>query len=78
MMKLKILYFGEVAECTGKEEERIAAEDLSDLRTYLQSEYQLDLEGLQIAINHEVISQSTEIQLTDADEIAILSPFAGG
>lgn len=77
---MKINYFGEVAEQTNKTSEDVVLEynTLAELIFHLKSNYNLQLEDIHIAINHSIISKDQELELNDSDEVAILSPFAGG
>lgn len=77
---MKILYFGEVAEITDKIAENVLLKDnsLSELVSYLLSTYELAVEDIHIAINHTIVSINEPINLKETDEIAVLSPFAGG
>ena len=79
-MKIKIKYFGSIAEETGKAEETIemkeSAIDLLDLKTLCFTRYGLEEDNtIQLAIN-QVIQQRGKIK--DGDEIAFLPPYAGG
>jgi len=51
---------------------------VTDLLAYLASTFNLLSDDIHIAVNHQLVSKEKEIQLTDTDEIAVLSPFAGG
>ena len=75
-----IKYFGEIADRIGKETEELTGNSykLSEIREHLTSSYDLSSIGLRIAVNHQLISQEQDIELNADDEIAILSPFAGG
>ena len=77
---MKVTYFGEVAELTSTTSEDVTLEHnaLSDLITHLKSTYNLKIEDIHIAVNHNLVSKDEELDLKDGDEIAILSPFAGG
>lgn len=77
---MKVTYFGEVAELTNITSEDVILEHnaLSDLISHLKSKYNLQMEDIHIAVNHNLVSKDEELDLKDNDEIAILSPFAGG
>lgn len=77
---MKVTYFGEVAELTNMTSEDVILEHnaLSDLISHLKSKYNLQMEDIHIAVNHNLVSKDGELDLKDDDEIAILSPFAGG
>ncbi|NMM48301.1 MoaD/ThiS family protein [Marinigracilibium pacificum] len=78
-MKLKLKYFGMIAEATGMNEETIDVSDdftASELKYHLIKQYDLtDPASIQIAVNK---SLETDIRLNEGDEVAILPPFAGG
>ena len=76
---MHIKYFGEIADKTNKTFEEI--ENISNLNLlidFLQQEYGLEFADYQIAVNHELTDFENEEIFSDADEIAILSAFAGG
>ncbi|WP_299627549.1 MoaD/ThiS family protein [uncultured Tenacibaculum sp.] len=77
---MKVIYFGKIADVAKKSSEEINLEENSipGLVAFLQEKYHLDLDDMQIAVNHNLVSKSEEIFLKEADEIAILSAFAGG
>jgi len=78
MATINIKYFGEIAEKTGKSSEAIAIEKLNttSILKFLKQQYAIADKGIQIAINQELVTE--EIAVLESDEIAILSPFAGG
>lgn len=78
MATLHIHYFGEIAEKTGKPSETIEIRvlDTSQVLKFLKNTYQIDSNGIQVAVNQELVTENTPLSKTD--EIAILSPFAGG
>jgi len=78
MATLHIQYFGEIAEKTGKPSEVIeeVVHNTSQLLDFLKNTYQIESNGIQVAVNQELVTKSTP--LSETDEIAILSPFAGG
>jgi molybdopterin synthase sulfur carrier subunit len=77
---MKINYFGEIAEITNQTSESLVLKNasLSKLLLYLQSTYKIQVEDIHIAVNHEIIAIDKDINLKETDEIAVLSPFAGG
>lgn len=77
---MNINYFGEIAEITSKTSEAVVLKNASmaELLNHLESTYKLNLNDIHIAINHNIVSITDNITLKDTDEIAILSPFAGG
>lgn len=79
-MKIKVLYFGMIAEVLGKKEEEILFEnskELIDLPVYFNTRYE-KLKGMKftIAVNQEI--KEKVIIDNSVNEIAILPPFAGG
>lgn len=77
-MHITIKYFGQIAEVTKTEEESLefSGRLVSDLLQTLNTKYiGLKNKDFQVAQNHELVSNETEI--TGA-EIALLPPFAGG
>jgi molybdopterin synthase sulfur carrier subunit len=77
---MKVNYFGEVADITGKTTDDVVLENASiaELLSYLQSRYKLLSDDIHIAVNHELVSKEKDTQLNETDQIAVLSPFAGG
>lgn len=77
---MKVIYFGKIADVAQKTSEEIALKDnsISSLIEFLQDKYQLQLDDMQVAVNHNLISKSATLILKETDEIAILSAFAGG
>lgn len=78
MATIHIHYFGEIAEKTGKASETIevALLNTSGVFDFLKNTYQIESNGIQVAVNQELVTENTPLSKTD--EIAILSPFAGG
>ncbi len=78
-MKLKVKYFGLIAEFVGASEQSVIAKGLSvqDLRHQLETEYpKLKTITYQIAVNQKITSD--QYLFNDGDELALLPPFAGG
>lgn len=77
---MEIKYFGEIAEKTNKTNETISIEkqSLFELISFLENEYNIVTKDIQIAVNHNLVSKDIDISFNDKDEVAILSPFAGG
>lgn len=75
-----VRYFGEIADRIGRETEALNLEryTIGEVREYLAKSYNLSSEGLRIAVNHQLVKQEEDLELNADDEIAILSPFAGG
>jgi molybdopterin synthase sulfur carrier subunit len=77
-MKLKIKYFGLLAEITGCSEEELEFSKISvsELTEMLFQKYPaLKEKDFQVAQNHEITSD--EVTITE-NEIALLPPFSGG
>ena len=76
---LSVKYFGEIEERVGTSEERLPQQvkTLSHLLAYLKSEHHIQEQWIKVAVNHELVTDSSTV-LKETDEIAILSPFAGG
>ncbi|WP_026915775.1 MoaD/ThiS family protein [Christiangramia portivictoriae] len=78
-MRLKLKYFGKLAETAGLHEEDKDLESvqtLAELKTLIFEEYQFDeSETIQVAVNQQLDENKT---LKEGDEIAFLPPFAGG
>ncbi len=78
-MKLKVKYFGMIAEWanTGKELLAVGGSTVDGLRTVLAKKIpQLRSVSYQIAVNQKIATGETT--LNENDEVAILPPFAGG
>ncbi len=78
MKEIKLLYFGLIAELTGKEEETIRLEEgtIGDLERRLLEQYpDLASSSYRFAQNLELVTADTP--LADG-EVAVLPPFAGG
>ncbi|MFH2144201.1 MAG: MoaD/ThiS family protein [Bacteroidota bacterium] len=77
-MKLKVLFFGKLADVTESDNLEMKnifsiAELINDLITKYP---QLKNEQYKIAVNRKI--ENNNIGLIDGDEIALLPPFAGG
>ena len=79
-MKIKILYFAQLADLAGKAEESMELKEPSAEALYeeLKSSYQFPhkFDQLQVAINHQLSAHQTPLQ--DGDQIAFLPPMTGG
>lgn len=77
---LTIHYFGEIAEKTGLTSEKLhtQGQQISTVLAKLQKKYALENGEFQVAVNHELIDPSQDREVTETDEIALLSAFAGG
>ena len=77
-MKLKIKYFGVLAEVTNRDEEELEFKKTSvdDLLEQLFEKYPgLNAKDFQIAQNNEIVARSGNVI---EGEIALLPPFSGG
>ena len=78
-MKLKVKYFGMIAEWAGSTEQSVefSGGTVSNLKTQLETEHP-KLKGIsyQVAVNQKIASVDEE--LNESNEIALLPPFAGG
>ena len=78
-MRIKIKYFGRIAEATAKSEEFVEVDDaiaIVDLKQLLIDKYKLaSIESLQVAVNQEL---GYDGKLQTGDELAFLPAFAGG
>jgi molybdopterin converting factor small subunit len=79
-MTIKLQYFGLIAACCGLHKESMQLPEgstVADLRTLLIQKYpDLGSKSFQLARNLK-IAADTEV-LKEADELALLPPFAGG
>ena len=78
-MRLNVKYFGMIVEWSQEDKSQIEVEGSSvdELRSALvQAIPQLKTITYQIAVNQKLVT--TDIDLSEDDEIAILPPFAGG
>lgn len=75
-----IHYFGEIADKTGLTSEKLHSQgrQISTVLAELQEKYALQNGEFQVALNHELIDLSQDLKVTETDEIALLSAFAGG
>ena len=78
-MKLKLKYFGKLAETAGLQEEYKeleSADTLAELKRIVFEEYKFeDSATIQVAVNQQLDGNKI---LKEGDEIAFLPPFAGG
>lgn len=76
-MKVKVLFFGYVAQTTGVMGMELSAGDTDQLRNIISKQFPaLEKMPFAIALNHDIIRQNT--RLNENDEVAFLPPFAGG
>jgi len=78
MEEIRVKYFGEIAEKTGQTEETIMLKtlDTASILDFLNSSYDIDTTFVKVAVNQELVTKNSTLKLSD--DIAILSPFAGG
>lgn len=79
-MRIKIKYFGVIAEETGKTEEVIELDsedyNVESLKEHCISTYSLsETKSIQVAVNQNIGASGA---LQDGDEVAFLPPFSGG
>lgn len=78
-MKLRVKYFGMIAESAGKNEETIEVDQgtlAKDLKDQQIEKYQItDPDAVQLAVNQNL---DKNVELKEGDEVAFLPPFAGG
>ncbi|WP_299222165.1 MoaD/ThiS family protein [uncultured Aquimarina sp.] len=79
-MELKVLYFGMIAEATGRKEEVILLQSgstIDQLENLLKDKYEnLQHLSFKVAIDKEISANDT--LLNPHNEIALLPPFSGG
>ena len=74
---MNVLLFGVLADVTGKSEVEIKAMDTDSLKKDLLIQFpMLNQYRFQLAVNKEKIRNN--VALSEADEVALLPPFAGG
>ena len=78
-MRLTVKYFGQIAECTGRNSELLEAkgQSVSQLINQLNTKYPglIDL-AFTVAVDKNLVPQETV--LTQDAEVALLPPFSGG
>ncbi len=78
-MKLKVKYFGMIAEWAGSTEQSVefSGSTIRNLKVQLEAEHP-KLKGIsyQVAVNQKIAS--VDEKLNESNEIALLPPFAGG
>lgn len=78
-MKIKVKYFGLIAEAIGVNEEDFHLENNSSdslVEELLSKHEVLKTLDYQVALNHTIIKYNH--QITEGAEMALLPPFAGG
>jgi molybdopterin synthase sulfur carrier subunit len=73
-----VKYFASYREKTGKKDEYIEGEftTLDTLLQYLRELYNLDNETLMVAVNRRIVT--SELKLSESDEVALFPPVSGG
>lgn len=79
MAEIQVLLFGILAEASGKSSLQIKDKDrLSDLQEAVLEQYpEIGKYKYRLAVNGS-LQETTDLQLSDRDEVAFLPPFAGG
>lgn len=77
---IQVKYFGVIAEAAKRDSENIVEENvsLSKILSDLSSRYHLGEYNFQIAVNRKIVSNYSDQNLSNGDEIAFLPPFSGG
>ncbi len=77
-MKVKVLFFGVLAELTDTVvKDYREVKSVSDLRLRLEDDFpEIVHYKFRISLNNEIINN--DLLLNDGDELALLPPFAGG
>ena len=78
IMKVKVLFFGVLTEVTGTSfKQYYEVKDISDLKHRIFDDFPLvGHYDYRISLNNEIISSNYELK--NDDEVALLPPFAGG
>ena len=78
-MKVKVKYFGMIAESAGRAEEVLeiaSGTSVIELKDQQVRKYQIaDADSVQLAVNQNL---DNKVELNEGDEVAFLPPFAGG
>jgi len=77
-MKVKVLFFGVLAEVTGTNcKHYMDVGSIGDLKLRIQDEFpEVVHYNFRISLNNEIINNDP--LLNDGDEVALMPPFAGG
>ncbi|MEP0711481.1 MoaD/ThiS family protein [Algoriphagus sp.] len=77
---ITVNYFGNIAEAVQSDSETLAQKSMSltDLLALLDSKYAIGHFPFQVAINRKIVSKNQAVTISEADEVALLPPFAGG
>jgi molybdopterin converting factor small subunit len=78
-VKIKLLFFGSLAESMGQREIEVALSKGTTISQLLDRFQLSDIvnNGVKVAINGEIIQNYGEI-IADSSEVAFLPPFSGG
>ncbi len=77
-MNIKVLYFGVIADITGKQEDSFSEfASVKNLLNFLENRFpDLKRSKYQISVNQEI--KKEEFIFNNNDEVALLPPFSGG
>jgi molybdopterin synthase sulfur carrier subunit len=77
---ITVNYFGNIAEAAQSNSETLDSKSirLSELLDLLESKYSIAQFPFQVAVNRKIVSKQLDLTISDADEVALLPPFAGG
>ncbi|HZG61503.1 MAG TPA: molybdopterin converting factor subunit 1 [Anoxybacillus sp.] len=75
---ITILFFAHLQEVIGKEriEFNSAPITVKELKTHLETEYNIDLQHVMVAVNEEYASENELIN--KGDTVALIPPVSGG
>lgn len=80
-MKIKIIFFGNLIEQSGKQSRVLgipsSVKTAGELKTFLDKKFEfLSTSGYRIAINHKIVPDNFIFEANEP--VALLPPFAGG
>ncbi|MDP3003180.1 MAG: MoaD/ThiS family protein [Bacteroidales bacterium] len=77
-MKVKVLFFGVLAEVTGTNFKHFRdVKSIGDLKLRIQDDFpEVVHYNYRISLNNEIINNDPKLK--DGDEVALMPPFAGG
>ncbi|MCE7055914.1 MoaD/ThiS family protein [Algoriphagus sp. AGSA1] len=77
---ITVNYFGNIAEAAQSDSEILDVKSmkLEELLSLLDAKYGLRKFQFQVAVNRKIVSRQRVLTISEADEIALLPPFAGG
>jgi sulfur-carrier protein len=75
---IKILFFAHLQEAIGKERIQLNSAPLTvkQLKSHLETEYNIDLHHVMVAVNEEYASENELIH--PGDTVALIPPVSGG